>query len=741
VTKAPWALSVENNTDLDLVEVRQCKFSDMELAIDLGYANVKVEDNTFQGITRLAIWDHKTIRLGGWSRINDTNVFIDCPGRLYLHTQTSDITYQNGSSVNFQDADAVYPDDESVGDLGLSRYFPIIYHDNTYPNRGMRARLVMPYYLVEPSGRLRYIDRVNVSFWADSSDFGYLQGLVNYTVPAGVPDILVDINLLLLNKVEAPVELMSFWPNLYDGTGFYCISFRIGTESLYADNVSIDLLLDGDLVENISYRELVSNLLYGNRIEFIQAFYFEEGVHEVGLVVKGLVWTEDDNMSEEPVEIENRTFPFMRVGHGNGSEEVSAFLAMNDSYLLLDPRVSLHLDGFSPDVGIEHEHFIHMVGYDNNSITFSNTSYPENVSLKIDQINPLDLEFIDCRLQDLIVEDEISWFIYAEPYHPNASIVNSTFAISNSTLGTLRMGLFNCNVTVTDSVLLGGIRFIGKSWSTVSIEGCTIQEVWGSISGPIYEFSIRNSTLTGYKSYMGTISIEARYIKRLEVSNTTFHNTSLAIRQDFPEFATQILSVTDCRFTGNLTNLSVLWNHYNSNEWKSQWTEFPVTGGRVEGNTFSGAGTGVIMHYRLFESYLGENRFEDGAKALAWYLLQMDARPSIPGTGGRSEVEVVSYDPYEEFSDWWWGSYPYSPLVLDVTDGIEDASNPPQLYVVFIWDPPGGHMRMIAGFGQAVPIENHIRLKHPVWQDLNGLLTFYIDDWPWGLDHWEGPDW
>ncbi|MCK5253496.1 MAG: hypothetical protein KAQ96_11115, partial [Thermoplasmata archaeon] len=78
---------------------------------------------------------------------------------------------------------------------------------------------------------------------------------------------------------------------------------------------------------------------------------------------------------------------------------------------------------------------------------------------------------------------------------------------------------------------------------------------------------------------------------------------------------------------------------------------------------------------------------------------------------------------------------------LDVTDDPRSAIDPAPLDVVITWRPPYGYPTSIADYGQIQLNVNRNVLTYRIWPDLQGLLPFYIDDWPWELDDWKGGRW
>ena len=79
---------------------------------------------------------------------------------------------------------------------------------------------------------------------------------------------------------------------------------------------------------------------------------------------------------------------------------------------------------------------------------------------------------------------------------------------------------------------------------------------------------------------------------------------------------------------------------------------------------------------------------------------------------------------------------------LDVTDDPRSAIDPAPLDVVITWRPPYGYPLSIADYGQIQLNVNRNVLTHRIWPDIQGLLPFSIDDWPWDyMEDWEGGRW
>ncbi|MCJ2541258.1 MAG: hypothetical protein LN414_08320, partial [Candidatus Thermoplasmatota archaeon] len=244
-------------------------------------------------------------------------------------------------------------------------------------------------------------------------------------------------------------------------------------------------------------------------------------------------------------------------------------------------------------------------------------------------------------------------------------------------------------------------------------------------------------------SYNGTFKIHREYFDTILFRNCSFNGMTLAFDQ--PRWASleTNVSVVDCSFEGHGGYLTFLFSSDTQYDWEYSSATFPVPTGGFVNNTFSGEGSGVVLHHDLFESFLVGSSFSEGAIAWAWYAPLNVAASAEPVDGGNPEVVVLNDASYHvEFP---FIEYEYNMeegYYRDVTGHLISALDPAPLDVVILWRTPYGNTRMIADYGQIQLDVNRNVLTYRVWPDIQGLLQFYIDDWPWDdMENWEGSRW
>ena len=78
---------------------------------------------------------------------------------------------------------------------------------------------------------------------------------------------------------------------------------------------------------------------------------------------------------------------------------------------------------------------------------------------------------------------------------------------------------------------------------------------------------------------------------------------------------------------------------------------------------------------------------------------------------------------------------------FEVTEDLDRYLEPPPVHVVIQWRTAWGYRLMVADFAHVDLTKDVNVLIYPVWPDLQGVLAFYIEDWPWDLGKWEGGRW
>lgn len=740
--RALWAISIENNEGMEPVVVTDCQFLNVQQAIDLSYSKVSIDGCVFQGVTRLAIWDHMSGGIDSWEGLVSGNTFRSCTGHLYLKTIFSEITV-NGTIDSWRSLSVLDTEGEVIKDFGVHRTLGSLMDHDT----GIRS-LYRPQLLVETEQRVRHVDFINITFYGEVTSPWNAWGRVNFSIPSSAENIHLELFPLLEEQVDhpwepvrAPTTIKAILPLPEYAANAYMLAIKIYTKYLYALNVTFDVYLDHRLLDTYNETEILGLLEGASRVNLYPIVYFEPGPHELDLVVSGNVILDEYNISEERTDIENATYRLMRATAHNTSEEVRDFLGDNGVYLLLDEGVSFDLDGLEPsNETADYHHFI-ISAMNNTSLVLRNMDYPENMRLNILYEQPMNITIVDSDLSSLTIHGgeftgESPYYSYLEdPYD-----IISSLTIENSTLASLELYMTLCAIRIIDTTVNSGL------WISVQFNGTlemtnsdVVDSYYSMVQGPLWSLSVKDCTFSG-RGYSGC-AIDATSMVNISIEDTSFMDFYLTVSvKEWKPYDWELV-VTGCKFEGTDNFLSINWDFQEGKYWRDYPSTFPVPTGTIEGNTFSGPESGLVLHHDLFDGPLGDNELMDGASIWAWYMPSYVTIPLEEGYQSGTHDTIFGTETYkEEFPFLEYRKNDDGHYYLDVTDDPSIALDPAPFLVVIRWNPPHSYY-FVAGFGELDLTEDSTELLFPIWPDLQGTLTEYIEDWPWPMEHYSGPRW
>jgi hypothetical protein len=738
IGRAIWAISSENNTDVDPVEITGCEFRDVELAVDLAYASASIEDCSFWRVSRLCIWDHASPRVTTWEELSARNTFQYCTGDLYMSTGTTDL-YFNGSSA--WDRDVTFWDTEGQP-IDLPR-FPsgqIIYFLQ------LRARLVRLDVLVEAMDVVRVVDHINLAIHGESPPYAIWEGELNITIEAGVETMDVDLFPLFedqvgypWDKVDTVARLLKVWPSGNATVGTYNLTFYIETGDLIVYNTSLDILLDGELVRSIDAVELGEDLFSSGWVPIEHTQFFEPGVRELQVVVSGnriINWT---HVSKEREVFLAQTFDIMRAAPSNTSEEIEQFIRIEDAVLAIDSDTTFELDDLHPANGSWYDTSLYLTGGKGAGLIFRNLTFDPEVVVRMAYFSQVDLHFVDTEIPAFQLSLANQYLTYDELIELDIHGQAGEITIENCTTNWMWLELWQHALRVSDTDGGGGIDVISAGNSTVSFHNVSDGFSDTFASGNIWSYTVTDSHFWGYNS--SGFHFYADQIRTIQFSNCTFEDASLFIQVGSAYRGYWVLNVTGCDFSGTGSYFAMLWNTYRRDNWGDSPAAYPIPYGSVTGNTFSGDDTSIVLHHALYGSTFVNNTIHEGVRAWAWYWTKIELRLDL--TTRNDHEYVVLEDP----------RFLTELRLLDnielrnvnyfyeVTEDLGGPIVPPPLNVVARWYTAWGYELIVVDFVQADLRKDVNMLAYQVWPDPQEFLSLYIEDWPWGLEGWDGGNW
>jgi hypothetical protein len=213
--------------------------------------------------------------------------------------------------------------------------------------------------------------------------------------------------------------------------------------------------------------------------------------------------------------------------------------------------------------------------------------------------------------------------------------------------------------------------------------------------------------------------------------NCAFEDAPLSIRKSGMYLDVPMeLVVADCTFAGDNAFLYCGFDYadvttYDMDPWLS-----PDVRGRIEGNTFSGAGAGAVLHHGLYARLFGENVVEDDARLFAMYITYLMVVPP-DGHPPRPQYYAVVHERYRDdlpFRLRRWGSLD-GEMFLDVTDDTTEEGEPPIAPLILRSD--RSNYWVVRGFHSIDPLAHNFEVSYLDLPHFAGLTEEHIGDLPW----------
>jgi len=735
-----WALSIENGSYEDPVSVIDCSFQDVEEAIDLGQALYVIKGCTFSGVTRLAVWDHAPLGGTPWLQLAEDNTFLDCPGDLYMRTGLTDI-YFNGTRVNLINMTIIDTEGRPIDGVSEMPGYNWDYW------RGMRAHMLRLDVLVEALDDVRVVNRTEVNVYSYVDPYYWRDTEVTVTVDAGVYELEADLEALFYEQHSLPwfevgteVSVRRVWRTPETPEGTYNVSVVVPTNQLYVYNLTVDLFLNGHQVRHIEQDEFWDELPRIGGAVIDQSLYLDPGVNGLQVVVSGQRILNETHVNVTREEFADPVFKIMRAINGSPPEDVEDFLSEKGVVLAVDEGAAFELE----DLRLVNTTFVvptfYLTGGAGAALTFRNNTFEPHLLLIIAMFDHVDLHFVDTEIPSLYQTfyDYYYWdqdFIADDPEE-----IVGEITIRNCTKGWIHLNLYRTSLEVSDTSGPGGISLFAVDNATVSLHNVTDDDWNAYASGAIWSYTITDCHLSS--TYGNGLELRADLINSIRVVDCVIDGSYIDISLQDPSKPPWDLEISGCEFTGSDSYLTVLWPIPRDSGWERSSASFPVPRGEISGNTFSGSGTRVVLHHALYGTTFGENTLSDDVRLWAWYWTIVEAHPEMPLA---NEYDVLFLDHPDLARD---APFPVEEetnaeryFYYDVTELWDRPFEPPRPTAVIVWYTIGSYQRMVTDFVAVDLTQDLNYYEYRIWSDPQGLLAFYIEDWPWDLEDYRGGRW
>ncbi len=690
-----WALSLEGSMGNSPFEVRRCDFIFSELALDLTNANVELSQCDFDRTRRLAIWDHGSTGLDGWDEVFADNSFIKCEGYLYLRT--------HGAVMEF---DGPGMDDPFLQGHGHSppRYWgdpelPMFEFSRHISNSRI---FVMPTEVTDANGTWAAIPNVTMRLW---EAWG---GRVEVTVDTSETWAQVvfpgrtyrDLDYL---DIDHAFRFMGAVGQVELGISIYKVYGGVWNYSLSVD-------LDGMTHEVIRMDQMGDSTFH---LETLSILNITPGRHIIRLNLAGLVNGEDDWVNlqtmEFPIHRQNESVDDHALGRLLGEEEGILYLdpgvearvgdivratdnETSDIRVIMNENTSIFIDGINITGPALHSIYLEFEGP--GDVTIQNYTASDLMHIPMDPPRSLHMSnvssngiYIEMFDQDLVLEDVETGYIdiYATDSHVKLSQLDVRLMIQVAVED-------NSTCEFSDSVINQPAYF--------SLYASSLNVTNVSVSDGI-----------GWDPGYGNVYINPEPFSSVNITGCTFEDSSLNI-----ELTNEWhLNITECVFTGENGAITLFW-FTKDNTWVLENDP-----GTIENNTFSGPGSGIISHFTIFPSLIGENELKDGARLWALYIPFIKLVYSGRYSWSTADF-ITAGSPYIDERPEAYPKDALSFLFRDVTDDPSAATGEEGLWVSLghiVWRSDDSPTIVYEDFYYIYPVTLSREITATAWDDVD----------------------
>jgi len=701
-----WALAIEDNYQQSPVDVKKCEFRDNPMAIDLSYAYVKLEKNTFMHISRMVVWNHMSRGFGSYTDMELTNTIEDAGENIYLESSATEISFFH---PGWNDSDIQVHSGAPLR-TGLDLYSP--FSGNLKSFYGRSVRYIVPLFLVKASGQFQFTKEVKAEVtWEGKSG--------RFTFDPDDPDLILDLSQILDEETNGTVSVAH--PELYDLiptalSDVYQLTVHLGhADRLYLlepvmrfeiDNVTVgEVALTDEMVEDDWSINVVQNLS------------LLPGWHEVRVSVWGREFLSGGGYSEEPTMAGSLVKGFLVLAEVN---DINPWMVLTANDIIV-PR------GVTATVELDEPIYFGWIEFDSIRVWAWEGSELDMLGEGLFVTYPI--KFI--VPSDLSIRLHGGRFVYLEisenDWSDEEVIQRGPISISNVSVGTLGVNGIGRDIQLSDVRVNEYLGVNTDLNSTVDISRVVLDNAYGNVNMWNGSLSISECTLrSNWSQYLYLQPSGAD----VDIRDCTFNGASLLVFFDnWYSWALKNINVTGCTFSGEESILYMGWDILHVDSYDVDPDFVPQMNGTIANNTFRGPGTAVVLHHGTFGQLWDVNGLSVGTRLYAFYITRLQVIPpdGTPFWGAYDFVptgEIVTDWPFDVFR---WIELD-GEVMYDVTDDISLELHPPTLDILLY--SKYGSSRIVRGFGHVVPNADNDEATFPIFPDLYNLLRGNVSYWP-----------
>ncbi|MCK5415780.1 MAG: right-handed parallel beta-helix repeat-containing protein, partial [Thermoplasmata archaeon] len=473
--------------------------------------------------------------------------------------------------------------------------------------------------------------------------------------------------------------------------------------------------LDGSLIATVP---LTIEMVTEDMDLFVhQNLSLQPGWHDINVSVWGKEYLEGGASAELPSQVRILSLSYLVLSEVN---DLEPWMPLEADTIIIPEGVTATVDLGEPRTrparGID---TVHLMGWNGSGLVMDGSALEGLTKIDFELSPQVSLSVENAKFASFYISEETSYDDHAAHYAP--------ITLRNVSAGSLGISSMERDISFSGLRVQEYLQLRTRQNSNVSLSNSVFDMEYGSIEMWNGTLSITDCTFSS--NWSSSMILEPSGAD-VDVSNCTFSGTSLMVFfNNWYGWAVDNINVTGCTFTGAGALLYMGWDILDVDTYDVEPEFVPQMNGSIEGNSFSGEGSGVVLHHGTVGQLYGDNDLSDGARLYAFYITRLQVIPpdGTPFWGAYDFVPSEGMIP-----DWPFGMVRWieldGELLYDVTDDITKETHPPILDVILY--SKSGSYRIVRGFSQVVPNEDNDEVTYPVYPSFNDLLMDTLLYWP-----------
>ncbi|UCC92750.1 MAG: hypothetical protein JSW25_08815 [Thermoplasmata archaeon] len=692
-----WLLAMERNLSGSTIANSTFTGEGEGVGIHLNRATPGLRSNEFTDLG-IGLWVHETLNDVAWDTVGSTMSYDPSCTLYYLKTTECQVLFQGPNEPWVGTTRPIWWDTSYIDGVPGLRNVPMAEYMSPH-----YAEYTVPVMVVGPEMGEYVVSNVTVRIrphWVDDSQYVTL-------------DPLVKVVTVWFEDKPRPTDFPWYLSSTFDvgnSTGELAHWFRIYGDATWFVDPYINVTMDGVLTERLDLNVSTFDLHEGWH-KFNMTLDIPPGPHNVTLTFAAS-WHE---FQEYVIVLEELSYSVYRMTGNESWSDVAAFLDGGARcVVMVDPGVVVE--------GIEHRMSSNATDYQRLYLLVW-----EGAHLGFDTFHST----IDWMLLLTAGRGTMEFgTLEMDGYH---TIKNCTVRIDGLDSGWYYMEAFCATLTYTGTIKTYDSYLQLWNESSVTIDG--VQLILGSDLA-VYALgsnvSMRDVDIS--TEDRGTFHIASIHDSVVEVESCSFTGVPMAARFYDVNTTWYIMNNT---YTGFRAFLTLEVNPWEYPETKDPTLYVPGVGS-IEGNSFSGEGSGFLFDVFLRDEIMGVNHLSDGAVAYARYHPDVML---VGGTYAYSNITTLAcYDFFKLGRLAYYSNDETYNYILDVSDDPM-ADDDPGLVPVVVWAKDGQYSSdpgYVIGFTEVTISSPLITVRGVDWEPIDAAIEDLLEEFNIEDNWWAG---